>query len=571
MVARGPLSTPFLEVRVVGSLRRGYPQAHTMTDHMTPFLVQPGAGSSRISRPKVRRNGSTVTPSTVQMSLDRLDSAALTHQIPGLTQNASGSSSNVTSLISSSDSTPQMQAVDGGPTQRNDSSRPSFEIKDEERQGARVGASGGGEYTPWAGGEDISDSRGSKPTPSEPANVQPLSSCCGPKASAPNDTMRQQHQDALQHVLNQDSMVPQTGFDVGSSELRRHDLSSPISHLNTPYGQLTGNFDFSLFSDFENRPGCSTNGQQISRHIGSGGKQHDCECGDNCSCFACLTHPKNNTMLGYAKYHSQYDSHVFNTHNGLPSQSQFSQPFYSGDPFMNSMMSTQVPNMQHLQFSPSLHSWNGVNPQYDASQGGLQQMMSGPASTSQPYHYPYPMAAPPATPNDRNIQAPRPSGYHGRSEVQNPPSGLKSTTDSTLLSAAAVDVEQTINHDSPSTDQDDNASVLSMSGFQIEQLRIPGCNDMTGTCRCGDGCACPGCVIHGGHSGDQNDMNINGTDVMNEQTLDMNTLSNLSDLHEFTLDGFDSNIQHSMTPVSMSNEFHANIRSPMMIPSTASG
>ncbi|TLD27858.1 gb [Venturia nashicola] len=529
---------------------------------MTPFLVQPGAGSARVSRPKGRRNGSTVTPATVQMSLDRLDGAALAHRIPGLTQNTSVSSSNVPSLVSSSSSTPQIQAVDGGPTQRNDSSRPSFEIKDEERHEVRIGTKGGGGYTPWAGEENISDCCGPKPTSSDPANVQPLSSCCGPKAPIQNDTAGQLHQDALHRVLNQGSIVHPSGFDAAPLNLG-HDLNSPVSHLNTSYDQVDEDFDFSLFTDYENRRGCSTNGQ-ISRHMNGDGQQQNCECGDGCSCFACLTHPKNNTMLGYAKYHSQYDSHVFNTHNGLPPQSQFSQPFYPENPYMNSMVSTRVPNLQQFQFSHSLHNWNGVTQQYDMSQGGLHHLMPAPASTSQPYSYPYSMAPSMPAPNESNLQTSQQPGYQGRLGTQNPLTGLNSASDPTLLSVATIDAEQTINHDSPSTDQDDNASVLSTSGFQIEQLRIPGCNDITGTCRCGDGCACSGCTIHGGHSGDQTAMNVTGAGVMNGHSHDMNTLGDLSDIHEFNLDSYHPNIQHSITPVSVSDEFHAHLQSPMI-------
>ncbi|RDI83399.1 hypothetical protein Vi05172_g6526 [Venturia inaequalis] len=535
-------------------------------DHMTPFLVQSGAGPNRVSRPKARRNGSTVTPATVQMSLERLDGAALTHQIPGLTQNASASSSSVPSLVSSSSSTPQIQAVDGGPIRRSDSSRPSFEIKDEERHAVRVGIRGAGGYSPWVGDEDTSDCCGSKPTSSEPANVQPLSGCCGPKAPVPNDKAEQLHQDALQHMINQGSMVSPVDFDVCSSDLG-HDLNSPISHTSTLYDQINGDFDFSLFSDYENRRGCSTNGQ-ISRHINRGGGQQDCHCGDRCSCFACLTHPKNNTMLGYAKYHSQFDSHFFNTHNGLTSQSQFSQPLFPENPYMNSMMTTHVPNLQHFQFPPPAHSWNDVTQQqYNMSQGGLQQMMPDPASTPQSYNYPYSMMPPTPAPN--GSQASQHIGYQGQLDAQTPLSGL-TTTDPRLPPAAILDTEQSINHDSPSTDQDDNASVLSISGFQIEQLRIPGCNDITGTCRCGDGCACPGCAIHGGHSIDQTVMNIPGAGVLNDHAHDMNTLTSLSDLHEFTLDDFHPNIQHSMTPVSVSDELHGRIQSPM-IPAAGSG
>jgi hypothetical protein len=50
--------------------------------------------------------------------------------------------------------------------------------------------------------------------------------------------------------------------------------------------------------------------------------------------------------------------------------------------------------------------------------------------------------------------------------------------------------------DSP---RDDDASTLSPSSFLLQQFTVPGCDDITGTCQCGEGCDCPGCLTHSGH------------------------------------------------------------------------
>ncbi|PVH94419.1 hypothetical protein DM02DRAFT_661077 [Periconia macrospinosa] len=64
-----------------------------------------------------------------------------------------------------------------------------------------------------------------------------------------------------------------------------------------------------------------------------------------------------------------------------------------------------------------------------------------------------------------------------------------------------------ITTDSPGKDSnstpDDSASgpTLSPSSYFWNEVVLPGCSDATGTCQCGDGCDCVGCLTHGGHNG----------------------------------------------------------------------
>lgn len=492
----------------------------------------------RVQKPKGRRNGSTATPATVQMGLNRLDRAALAHQVPGFTQNASGSSSNVPSLVSSSSSTPPTSAIDGGPIKRTDSSRPSFEMKDEERHGLQ-------------------------PTSSEPASVRPPCDSCVPKAPAPNDAAGQIHQDAFQNGLPHASPLHQTASDGRPLDFGP-DLSGFMSHPTASYDQFDAPLDLFDFSDL----GRSTDGQ-ISRHINTCGEQSDCDCGDGCMCLGCIQHPTNDTTQRHVQdaWNSQYDAYASNSqHTGLPAQPDCSQASFSENPYMNGVPwnTAPVPNPQQLQFSPTLHNFLGA-PQYDKSQASFQQMMSSAAGASQPYGFQYSMA-PPA---NNNILSQRPA-YQDRSDAQSALTGPSYATDSTQLLTSILDAEPATNHEYPSTDEDDHESILSSSGFQIEHLQMPGCNDITGSCLCGDGCACPGCVIHSGHAADHRLTNTTSAGAINGHGNQLNTLSNASDMQPF-IAGFDPNIQHSMTPASIPDEFFEHMQSSMSPTTTKSG
>jgi hypothetical protein len=55
--------------------------------------------------------------------------------------------------------------------------------------------------------------------------------------------------------------------------------------------------------------------------------------------------------------------------------------------------------------------------------------------------------------------------------------------------------------DSSCEGKEEDAVTLSPSAFLWQEMVLPGCNDETGTCQCGDGCECVGCLTHGGHNG----------------------------------------------------------------------
>lgn len=54
---------------------------------------------------------------------------------------------------------------------------------------------------------------------------------------------------------------------------------------------------------------------------------------------------------------------------------------------------------------------------------------------------------------------------------------------------------------SPGDGNEEETATLSPSSFFWNQMVLPNCSDATGTCQCGDGCECVGCLTHGGHNG----------------------------------------------------------------------
>ncbi|RMZ70699.1 copper-activated transcription factor grisea [Pyrenophora seminiperda CCB06] len=106
-----------------------------------------------------------------------------------------------------------------------------------------------------------------------------------------------------------------------------------------------------------------------------------------------------------------------------------------------------------------------------------QQPMTPMTSMSQP-HFPSNTAA----------------AYHTSSAPIEPPAGTPLKTEEVVSSPVAG---------SPAESKDEETPTLSPSSYFWNQVTLPSCSDASGTCQCGDGCACVGCLTHGGHTGEQ--------------------------------------------------------------------
>lgn len=96
--------------------------------------------------------------------------------------------------------------------------------------------------------------------------------------------------------------------------------------------------------------------------------------------------------------------------------------------------------------------------------------------------------------------------------------------------------------DSPSDGKDEETPTLTLSpsSYFWNQMTLPGCNDATGTCQCGDGCECVGCLTHGGHNGVQLD-----APAMNEHAAFSNFTADAGGLHMDDTTDFLFNTAHS--------------------------
>jgi hypothetical protein len=110
--------------------------------------------------------------------------------------------------------------------------------------------------------------------------------------------------------------------------------------------------------------------------------------------------------------------------------------------------------------------------------------------------------APVAAPSIPETQFFEPTSYIAQTPISEAPPRLK-TEEPTPVSAA----------DSPSDSIGEETPTLSPSSYFWNQMVLPGCNDATGTCQCGDGCECVGCLTHGGHNGVQLDAPAISDDV----------------------------------------------------------
>ncbi|KAH7092106.1 hypothetical protein FB567DRAFT_516492 [Paraphoma chrysanthemicola] len=226
-----------------------------------------------------------------------------------------------------------------------------------------------------------------------------------------------------------------------------------------------------------------SSGPQVGQHA----PEHNCHCGESCSCFGCAAHPNNATMMEYVRLMAQfqytggfgslppplYDMPTYPHHPGYGAEAQ-GHPGFA----LNSMapnFAAQTPTPTQMNF----HSSMDMTALANATMGMPNTWHPNSASVQ---------TAPEAQlyePNSYAIQA----------------SSSESQTIMKTEEAVATPVAE-----SPSDGKDEETPTLSPSSYFWNRMTLPGCNDATGTCQCGDGCECVGCLTHGGHNGVQLDV-----------------------------------------------------------------
>ncbi|KAF2757761.1 hypothetical protein EJ05DRAFT_400368 [Pseudovirgaria hyperparasitica] len=229
---------------------------------------------------------------------------------------------------------------------------------------------------------------------------------------------------------------------------------------------------------------------------GDGSIGHNCNCGDSCACLGCASHPRNDTTREYIRYYSQF--------LGPPGMAR-PPPYH----IANHYMSSGPPNGHFPYHRPVPSNGNAV-PQLIMPQYAPPDMHPGPAYSSQPPHtwqmnpsHSSVQTTPAAEFENFNFnQAPTPLKMNGRST---PDTEFRCSTTPThqnmsRSNSCAEYVENDRSQEASPT-AGANSPTLSPSSFFLQSLELPGCDDPTGTCQCGDGCECVGCLTHGGHDG----------------------------------------------------------------------
>jgi hypothetical protein len=131
-----------------------------------------------------------------------------------------------------------------------------------------------------------------------------------------------------------------------------------------------------------------------------------------------------------------------------------------------------------------------------------------------------------------NTQATQPTGHDSSSANTNYYDSMQPSENIPLQvkTEAATSGTELQGADSPEDGKDEDTPTLSPSTYvwQEIELQLPGCDDPTGTCQCGDGCACVGCLTHGGH---------NGVPLDTGPTAEQDMLNNLVADNSFSLSG----------------------------------
>ena len=264
-----------------------------------------------------------------------------------------------------------------------------------------------------------------------------------------------------------------------------HEMSSPFG-FNTPiYNHIATGYQ---------QPPQVPN---VSTHNGTHhSTEHNCHCGDGCSCFGCAAHPNNATMTEYIRVMHQYMS--TGGFGALP------PPIYDIPTYPHHLRfgaeAAQNMNFNQSAMSPRFTPGSAASMPFSPHP---TPVIYGSTPTSIP-EAPVNLSAHWQQTNGPSIQSPPTADaqfFKPNNTTQEMPLSLKTEVSASSPTTAFAD--------SPCDGKDEDTPTLSPSSYFWQELVLPGCNDATGTCQCGDGCTCIGCLTHGGHNGVPLDAPIN--------------------------------------------------------------
>lgn len=308
--------------------------------------------------------------------------------------------------------------------------------------------------------------------------IQPKKSCCsgGSSSQSPQPPMAQPNAQPppSQSYSNFPQYPPQMHHaQYGMMNQGNNYMQMPPPfNFNTPiYNHIT-----SLYQSPNPMPAAPMNS-----HAESHTPEHNCHCGDSCSCFGCAAHPNNATMVEYVRSMHQFMS--TGQFGALP------PPTYDMPSYPHHTGYSAEASLAYNSAVPNFLSTNQLT--FQANMTTPTAISQSPVNVSSPWSQSPVYAA---------VQAPSIGSHYFA------PNGTSETTSTTPQDAQPfLKTEEPLQSptlaDSPSDGKDEDAATLSPSSYFWQEMVLPGCNDATGTCQCGDGCECVGCLTHGGHNG----------------------------------------------------------------------
>ncbi|KAJ4987640.1 Protein GRISEA [Stagonosporopsis vannaccii] len=218
-----------------------------------------------------------------------------------------------------------------------------------------------------------------------------------------------------------------------------------------------------------------SNRQPIPQH----NPEHNCHCGEGCTCFGCAAHPNNATMMEYVRLMAQFQ---YTGAFGNQQAPLYDMPTYPHHPGFGAEASPAI------SFAPLPQPYASPTPAHIPFQASLDTtvMAATPANMSSPWRQP--SISTPSIERSHFLDSATPTPTESQIKIEMAP-------------PPTVPAVSTPVADSPSGSNEEETPTLSPSSFFWNEMVLPGCNDATGTCQCGDGCECVGCLTHGGHNG----------------------------------------------------------------------
>ncbi|KAF2652794.1 hypothetical protein K491DRAFT_33219 [Lophiostoma macrostomum CBS 122681] len=451
--------------------------------------------STRVQKSRGRKSTNTFSPATLERLEEvvkasqkgQIDSTSVATRTPTNTSfvPSEKSSSDETSPPSSASSTPRIVS---SPSRRESYSVGVPAVPPSTSESRQTSSCCASKAPPQVLASAVEPQRGSccGSRPQEQSQIAPVKkACCSGSDQLPlvdnfnhanghhagahaHSQFPQLQQSAQYHHQQYNGMS--SGFEYNSSRTMGMEMPIPF---NTPiYNHVSG---------FQQQASVPMSPLYAAHHTGTPATKHNCHCGESCSCFGCAAHPNNATMTEYVRL-----MHHFMSSGGFgalppPTYDLPSYPHHSGVGAEPHQSMNYGHDVQPASFMP----FAGGQAPFQASMSNGLGMSQTPIPTTAPWQ-------------QSSISTPI------QPQASPAPQFINPTTNHARHTTLELKTE---NHeatptmaDSPQESQDEDTQ-LSPSSYFWQELVLPGCNDATGTCQCGDGCQCVGCLTHGGHNG----------------------------------------------------------------------